>query len=198
VLESRGLGGAASWGFVGDAPEPADGAKAWLDQQFGSEQADADKALETLAPKAPVAVGASWDVDLSSLVDEALKKLPVDKTKAKGAARLVAVEAGVAHVQVKIELPLASVPGTPGTSVPWTKGGTLAMTMDLRVGIDEAPRIRSATLRGGLEGEAKVESPEGTLSLSLAIEIGEETRFEQGGEVPGPPPPAGGPPESPK
>lgn len=198
LVEVTGRGTSRSHRLVGARTAPSKPAAAWLAREFGPGKAGEEAARRAWLPKVPVSVGDEWGADLPALLEGLTGADKLDRARAKGTARLVSVEGGVAKMALSASLPLTAFPaGKSGAPMPWTKGGAYAWKGTLAVGLEgRLPATRLET-SGTLEGEAGGEGK----TVAILFKLDRVVERSVGGAFPDPatipPPPSDAPPATP-
>lgn len=176
-----GVGRERAWHFIGEAPPLSEGARQWLDANFGAART-VGALVEDLLPRHRVAVAESWSVDPAPLL-ERMSQYPV--TAASGKGTLLGVEGGEARVHFAFTVSSNGFPfGARGTVMPWKSGGTIRVTLEATVALSGPRSVTVSQYRSGVDGVIDASSADGTLYVSMESNLALLQTVSEGGEIP--------------
>lgn len=176
-----GHGRDRAWRFVGEAPELTEGARQWLDANFGAARPIA-ALVEAMFPRHKVAVAESWEADPSPLL-ERITQHPV--TAATGKGTLLNVDQGNARIHFSFTVSSGGMPfGPRGIVVPWKSGGTMRVTLEATVALGGARTVTVSQYRSVIDGVIDASSTDGALHVSVDSHLAHLQTISEGGAMP--------------
>lgn len=112
---------------------------------------DAEPEVNPLLPREPVAVGATWSVDLERMAEEFAADVDLTASQGSGALKGVTERDGVRYAQVTFEVRLAL---TTFQGLPCPEPMQLALTGKIELALEPAPPFGSTELTMTIKGAA--------------------------------------------
>ena len=175
-----GRGPARAWTIMTPDLTPSKHAKAWLDKHYGPDEKV--EFGEVIKPSKQVAIGESWDVDVSKLAGAMGKEMALDAAKSTAKATLDKVDGDVATIGIVLKLQVTSMSGGgEGQTMKVLEGGVLEMSGDGRSPLLSAARGKGGTMT--IKLEAKTDAQQ-NMTTTLSISGSQQSSTKAGGEMP--------------
>ena len=178
-VEVTGLGKLRTWKVLTPGKTPGDGAKEYLDTEFGNKKSEEESMEDVLQPKKELEVGESWNPDIAALVKSFGDQFKVDVAKSTAKATLTGVEGTIAEFLIEIALQTVSV-GSPAGEMAWKEGGRMTMRMEGKHSLVENDPTGDGKMGYELKGIAEVQGA----TVSLEVSGSKEGGSKQGGDMP--------------